>query len=41
MTNIDMKAAEEISFELDVIAAIPGEYTGPASNAYLIIIHLF
>lgn len=30
-----MKESEEVKFEIDVVAAVPGEYTGPASCAYL------
>ncbi len=29
-----MLANQEISFEIDVVAAVPGTYTGPASCAY-------
>ncbi len=30
----------EITFNLDVIAAVPGKYSGPASRAYLVIFKL-
>jgi hypothetical protein len=34
LISIDMLPKQEISFEIDVIAAVPGTYTGPDYSAY-------
>jgi hypothetical protein len=31
----DMKPGEEKKLAIDLVAAVPGRYTGPASSAYL------